>query len=383
MFFLPTEENQTRRGAPQAGGRAGGRISAPHRTAPLLPARPGPAPPGASAARRPGGKVKFPPRWWRHPRCAAPAPHWHRAPGRSAAAAARTMCVRGEQNGAGARPAGGRGTRPGPAPRPPAAPDRWSPLPPPSGWAAAPVNQAPQPARRGLAVGRSLGRWRRVAVRGAGRRAAASPRRATPPPHPPAACAPLPPGAAVISSSPLGAASLLPALQRPFRRSSPHAGRGEGPAAAALQAPAAARPLPSARSSPRLQGGALPAGAPGSAAALAVASALAAEAAPTRHAGWEITLALWLSRGLRAAARLRERGCGCCRRKGPALQVRRQGEPLSGPLPTGKAQRRTPQALPRAELPFAALRGGPANRAFWGRKTRDCCNTVFMTSHSP
>lgn len=74
------------------------------------------SPPGASAARRPGGEGKFPPRWWRRPRRAAPAPHWHGAPGRCAAAAPG-QCACGESgSGAGARPAGGRGTRPTRAP---------------------------------------------------------------------------------------------------------------------------------------------------------------------------------------------------------------------------------------------------------------------------
>lgn len=116
--------------------------------------------------------MKFPPRWWRRPRYAAPAPHWHRTPGRSATAAARTMCVQGGGSGAGtgARPAGGRCTHPDPRAPPtrrsstarlPAASDRQPSLPPPFGWAVVTVNQTLRPARRGPAAGRSLGRWQR------------------------------------------------------------------------------------------------------------------------------------------------------------------------------------------------------------------------------
>lgn len=84
--------------------------------------------------RRAGGEVKFPPRWWRRPRCAAPPPHWHRAPGRSAAAA-RTM--RGRAGGAEPRrsqpnPAERSRARPNPAEPSRSAPRHTPSSPPPS-----------------------------------------------------------------------------------------------------------------------------------------------------------------------------------------------------------------------------------------------------------
>lgn len=158
-----------------------------------------------------------------------------------------------------------------------------------------------------------------------------------------------PPGAAVISSVPRGAAPLLPAPPRPLLKSSPKPRRGEGLVAAALQAPAAARPAPllSARPSPRLQGCSYPRG---------------DREAPRLSrwpAGWQEELPRRGVRGGRSPQRSpvvpgpasrrspapppacgRPREQGCCRRKGRVPQVRRQGEPSPCPGPAGRAQRR-------------------------------------------
>lgn len=338
-FFLPAEENQTTRGAPQAGEHPPPPPPPPpppsprrrRRSAPLLPARPGPAGGFSRASARRRGEVstavvEAPPVCRARPAL---------APGARALCRRRPDNVRAggaERSGAGARPAGGRGTRPGPAPRPPAAqrppaaPDRRPPPLPPSGWAAASVNQATPPARRGLAAGRSLERRRRAAARGEG--GGRPPRPGVrPPPPSPALCrrlrAPSPGSRGGLVVPPRGR---LPAsrpatappqeIPAPAVRGRP-GGRG---AAGANRRP----PAPLSPPFPAAAGVLYPRGGPRGAAAFPLA----------RGRGGRPPRPPRSSRGLRAAARREQ---GCCRRKGTALQVARQGEPSPCRRPTGKA----------------------------------------------
>lgn len=277
--------------------------------------------------------MKFPPRWWRRPRCAAPAPHWHRAPGRSAAAA-RTMCVRGERSGAERERAPPAAAAHAQAPRPAHPPLNGRPPPliggprryrPPGGPPRLSIRRHRPPA----AAWPRGGPWSGGGGRLRGGRAAGgrlAPACDLPPPSP-ALCrrlrAPSPGSRGGLVVPPRGR---LPAsrpatappqeIPAPAVRGRP-GGRG---AAGANRRP----PAPLSPPFPAAAGVLYPRGGPRGAAAFPLA----------RGRGGRPPRPPRSSRGLRAAARREQ---GCCRRKGTALQVARQGEPSPCRRPTGKA----------------------------------------------